>query len=221
MTFPVVAEQAYRYWTYWVLENGQWAFSQVAPAGTLPEDGAVQGWRFAVTTVAGSSSAAPRTDPALAFERACADVQAIAGTKRVAVVIDPGEAGIAPNGETPPSPQAACAVVDLDATGAQALSSVANLRVDNGLVCGIDNYPARECAVTIAAVEATQATTNDPDPDVLATASAQATLTATSIDPSVDAGSGSPIGVALTAALLVVGLCAAWWLQRRRLKGTR
>jgi len=229
MTAPVVTEQAYRYWTYWVLENGQWSFSQVAPAGTLPDDGAVQGWRFAVTTIAGSSTSAPRTDPTLAFDRACAEISAPAGNKRVAIVIDSGEAGIAPNGETPPTPRVACAVVDDDATGAQAVSSVADLRVENGLVCAIDRYPARECAITIAIQNPASSTSPDPQAqsqsmDVLsktATQAPDASSPALSSLTATDPTSGSPIGVGLTALLLLAGLCVAWWLQRRRIRGTR
>jgi hypothetical protein len=229
MTAAVVTEQAYRYWTYWVVDQGQWSFSQVAPAGTLPPDGAVQGWRFAVTTLAGSSSSAPRTDPTAAFERACAGITAPVGSKRIAVVIDPGEVGSAPQGESPPPPRAACAVVDGDATGAKALSSIADLRVEDGLVCSIDGYPARECAITLeSSAGSTSAlspgpTGNENAPtqglDVLSTTS---TLAPTEPVPaSGTPAPGSPVAVGLTAVLLLAGLCVAWWLQRRRLRGTR
>jgi MYXO-CTERM domain-containing protein len=224
MTAPVVAEQAYRYWTYWVLDAGQWSFSQVAPAGTLPQDGAVQGWRFAVTTIAGSSSSAPRTDPALAFERACAGTTAPVGSKRIAVVIDPGEVDSAPLGESAPPPRAACAVVDGDATGAKALSTIADLRVEDGLVCAIDGYPARECAITLDSDTASSSSTkNENAPaqslDVLSTTSTLAPTEPVSVSGS--PASGSPAAVGLTAVLLLAGLCLAWWLQRRRLRGTR
>ena len=224
MTAPVVTEQAYRYWTYWVLDSGQWSFSQVAPAGTLPEDGAVQGWRFAVTTIAGNSSSTPRTDPALAFERACAGITAPAGSKRVAIVIDSGEAALAPSAQVPPAPRAACAVVDADATGAQSLSSIANLRVEDGLVCAIDGYPSGECAVTLNSGDLLASTTTSQSSqqapvDVLAASPTQTATAATNGDAQTAAG--SPLAVGITAVLLLAGLCVAWWLQRRRLRGTR
>lgn len=216
MTASVVAEQAYRYWTFWIVDQGQWAFSQLGPASTLPPDGAVQGWRFAVTTSAGNSLASPRTDPASAFDRACGRVDAVAGAKRVAIVIDAGDRDTAPSGQSPPSPRAACAVVEVDATGAKALASVADLRIRDGLVCGIDNYPAHECAVTVPGVGSPPSTAREPSVDVLAAAPTASTAAASSPPGDI----GSPVGAALTALLLVVGLAVAWWLQRRRLRGS-
>ncbi len=218
MSAPVLVEQAYRYWTYWVVENGQWQFSQVAPGGTLPADGAVQGWRFAVTTVAGSSSAAPRTDPALAFQRACSDVQARAGTKRVAIVIDTGAAADAPEGQQPPAARSACAVVEQDATGAQALMSIAEPRVEDGLVCAVDGYPVGECAITVNMTSTGSAAPQLMDVLVNSQTSAGTTAPTTSTSAPAAETAGSPTGAIITAALLVVGLAIAWWLQRRRLR---
>jgi hypothetical protein len=64
----------------------------------------------------------------------------------VGVVIDYGTAEDAPDGDTPPAARGACAVVPAEATGADALAAVAEVRVgDGGFVCGIDGYPTSGC----------------------------------------------------------------------------
>ena len=63
-----------------------------------------------------------------------------------AVLVDFGSSADAPNGSTPPASLASCASVDADATSMRALSSAFDLRIEDGLVCGIDGYPATGCA---------------------------------------------------------------------------
>ena len=56
---PSAKAAAYRYWTYWQAPAGAWVFATAGPATTVPTDGTVEGWRFAVTSAAGSAAAQP------------------------------------------------------------------------------------------------------------------------------------------------------------------
>ena len=39
---------SYRFWGFYQLTDGAWAFATKGPDETTPKDGAVEGWRFAV-----------------------------------------------------------------------------------------------------------------------------------------------------------------------------
>lgn len=133
---------AFRYWGYYQWSAGEWAFATTGPGDTVPEDGAVEGWRFAVAD--DSSSRFPRTGDV--FDDICGDASAGDGQKRVAVVIDYGTPEDAPEGDEPPAPRGGCAVVDEEATGADVLASVSEVRTgDDGLTCGIDGFPGAGC----------------------------------------------------------------------------
>lgn len=133
----------YRYWNYFHLQTGSWEFSQVGPAEFQPEDGAVEGYRFGTSTTA--EGIPPRADLAeVNFDSICGGTQAGNGEKLVAVVLDYGTEADA-DGETPPAPRAECAAVDQGATGQQVLNSVADVRVESGLTCAINGYPAEGC----------------------------------------------------------------------------
>jgi hypothetical protein len=145
---PAQAADGFRYWNYFHLQDGSWAFSQVGPGDYQPEDGAVEGYRYGTSTTA--EGIAPRADLAtLTFERVCADAQAEDGQKRVAVLIDYGTEADA-EGADVPAPRAACAVVPDDASGRQVLASVADLRAEKGLTCAVDGYPATGCGEPVA-----------------------------------------------------------------------
>ena len=133
---------AYRYWGYYTWTDGAWAFATAGPDQTDPADGAVEGWRFAVTTESGSPRA-PRADGD--FAAICASTDAATGKKRVAVVLDAGLADDSPDGAEPPGARGACALVDQAASGAQVLAVVATARIEGGLVCSLDGYPAQGC----------------------------------------------------------------------------
>ncbi len=77
------------------------------------------------------------------------------GKKRVGLVVDYGTSSDAPDGEAPPSMLSTCAVVPEDANGYDVLVTVAQLRTDGGLICGINGYPASECGAPVS----------DPTPD--------------------------------------------------------
>ncbi|MFI8458698.1 SCO2322 family protein [Kitasatospora sp. NPDC085464] len=145
----------YRYWSFWRGADGGWAYQQQGPAIAVPPDGAVDGWRFAVSPDGGQDAARPRT--AGSFADICAQTPAQDGRKRVAVVLDFGTADDAgPAAGAVPEPRTACAVVAPRATSAEVLAAVAPpLRYDtNGLLCAIAGYPTAGCADQVGAAGA-------------------------------------------------------------------
>ena len=139
---PTAQATAYRYWSYWVGTDGPWSFSAQG-AARVPQDGDVDGWRFAVSQSTGSSTPPRHLSD---FESICGDTAAADGRKRVGVVIDFGTGTDAPPGQTPPAgPVVGCVVVASDANGYAVLDAVTSLRVDAGLICGIAGYPSTGC----------------------------------------------------------------------------
>ncbi|TRV82015.1 hypothetical protein FKN01_01675 [Streptomyces sp. 130] len=139
----------YRYWSFWEGSANGWSYATQGPSLVRPEDGSVQGFRFSVSADSQDASK-PRRAPD--FAKICADTPAKDGSKRVAVVIDPGTAADAPDGETPPAPRTACARVAEDASGAEALAAVAEpLRYDaSAMLCAISGYPATGCGEQVS-----------------------------------------------------------------------
>ncbi len=143
------AADGYRYWNYFHLEDGSWAFSQVGPGDYDPQDGAVEAYRFGTSFTA--EGIPPRADLGeLNFDTVCEGTEAPAGDKRVAVLIDYGTEADA-DGTTPPAPRAECAVVAAGADGQQVLASVADIRVEDALTCALDGYPVKGCGEPVAA----------------------------------------------------------------------
>lgn len=147
------AESAYRYWTYWQGNAGAWQFGTQGPATSNPADGSVEGWRFAISGAAGSTESEPSLSPATAFADLCGSTPPMSGQKRVALVVDPGYASEAPEGEEPIGALSTCVVADADASGYDILRSQLEVRVQGGLVCGIGGFPAHECAPVIEVSE--------------------------------------------------------------------
>ncbi len=217
VTSPAQAA-AYRYWTYWQAPAaaGTWAFATQGPGTAVPADGDVEGWAFGVTTQSADPDDAPATAPD--FAAVCADTAAAPDGKRVALIIDFGPAAVAPAGQTPPAPVAQCVVAAPDATGYDLLRSVAEVRTEDGLVCGVAGYPEGECAPVLSDAEAE---------DLLTAASASASpgpgtstpspsgMAAAATGPATGPGSGSPVAVLAVAALLLGG-GALWYRGRRR-----
>ncbi|MDP4804655.1 MAG: SCO2322 family protein [Candidatus Nanopelagicales bacterium] len=143
------AESGYRYWTFWVSEGENWRFATEGPATTRTSEGDVFGWRFAITTATATKDAQPSISAPAAFAKACADVSAPEGEHRLAIVIDYGSADQAPEDEVPPTNRIECVLALDGSTAAQSLSTIANLRVDQGFVCGVDGYPESECAPVV------------------------------------------------------------------------
>ena len=151
---------AYRYWSYWLGAEGGWAFSNVGPAFRSPADGTLEGWRFSVSGVEGNHAPSFAAD----FEAVCGDTAPEDGRKRVAVVVDPGLAADAPEGEQPPGAWAMCVVAEQRATGYDVLRAAATVRAERGLICGIGGYPARGCADVIADPVPTPTKSPKPSP---------------------------------------------------------
>lgn len=136
---PAHAEDGYRYWMYFHLQDGAWTFAQTGPADQTPEDGAVEGFRFGVSTP--EAGVEPRADLSeVSFDTVCAGSEAGDGQKRVAFVLDYGDLD-----EDAPDPRADCAVVDEGASTQDALQQVAQVRIEDGLTCALDGYPAAGC----------------------------------------------------------------------------
>jgi hypothetical protein len=143
------AETAYRYWTYWQGNAGSWQFATQGSATSNPADGAVEGWRFAISGATGGIEAQPSLNPLTAFTDLCGSTPPIGGKKRIALIVDPGYASEAPEGEEPISAVSTCVVANADASGYDILRSQLPVRVEGGLVCGIGGYPAVECTPVI------------------------------------------------------------------------
>ncbi|MFF2348912.1 SCO2322 family protein [Kitasatospora sp. NPDC058115] len=191
----------YRYWSFWRWSDGGWAYQQQGPAVHVPADGAVDGWRFAVSPDGGQDAARPGTPGD--FAAVCAGTPAEAGRKRVAVVLDFGAAADAPGGESPPAPRTACAVVAPRASSAEVLATVAPpLRYDtNGLLCAIAGYPRGGCADQLGAAGAPQ----------------EGERPAQGASAARTSPSGPVLGVGAGLALVVaLGAGAAWQAHRRR-----
>lgn len=146
---PAFADDAYRYWSYWNADAGAWQYAKFGPAMTKAKDGGVDGWRYGVGTLRSS------TPPSIApdFNAICGNTVAGTDQVRVAVVIDFG------TGTDAPAPRSACAVVAAGLTRASALTAVAPLRLNQGFVCGIDNYPQTGCSENAAAPTTTPTAT--------------------------------------------------------------
>lgn len=196
----------YRYWSFWEGSGNGWTYASQGPSVTRPDDGAVQGFRFSVSADS-QDAAKPRRSPD--FAKICADTPAKGGTKRVALVIDPGTAVDAPEGETPPAPRTECARVPKDASSAEALASVAKpLRYgSDALLCAISGYPVKGCGEQVS---------GNGDSSRQATPSAPTSASA-------DAGSGGSGGGGPSAgvlvgvgAVLLLGIAAVAQARRRR-----
>ena len=138
----------FKYWNYFHVKGGKYAFATTGPSGFKPPNGSVEAYRY------GLSSTAAGLPPRVAattytIDDLCANTKAKSGQKRVGVLIDYGTAADAANGAKPPKPRGDCAVVPTAATGQQVLDAVADVRVEKQLVCGIDGYPVSGCSVTV------------------------------------------------------------------------
>ncbi|WP_031171054.1 SCO2322 family protein [Streptomyces durhamensis] len=188
----------YRYWSFWERTGGHWTYATQGPSTARPDDGAVEGFRFAVSA---DSADANRPRGAADFGTICAGTPARSGTKRVALVLDFGTPADAPSGETPPARRTACARVSADATSAEALAAVAPpLRYDtNALLCAIAGYPKKGCGEQVSASSGGKSLEKSGGSD----------------DGGSDDGPslGLPIGAGAVAALAGA---AAWQARRRR-----
>ncbi len=144
---PGAQSASYRYWSYWLTTEGSWTFSNRGPAFYVPADGTVEGWRFGISEGTSGAGLFPRATPD--FDRICAQTPERSDRKRIALVVDPGTAAHAPEGEMPGEPWAMCVSVALRATGFDVLRAATTVRTQRGLVCALTDYPAQECAVAL------------------------------------------------------------------------
>ncbi|MFG2830509.1 SCO2322 family protein [Streptomyces sp. NPDC048434] len=202
-TGPAQAQE-YRYWSFWHGTGSSWAYATEGPATLRPADGAVEGFRFAVSA---DSAAAGKPRAAAGFDAICHGTPAKDGRKRVGIVIDFGTAADAPGGERPPKARTECAQVSEDASAGEALAAVArSLRYDpNALLCAIAGYPTSGCADPVKGAK-------EP------ASSASASSGAAADGDASGGGDGGPSAglVGGVAAVVVLGAAAVWQARRRR-----
>lgn len=143
------AEKGWRYWGYFQAAPGAttWSYANTGPAASIPKDGAVEGWRYSF-----SSDTVDTGNPALKpnFKAICSGVAAQSGMVRVAVVVDFGLRAIAPKGESVQQTIRQCVTAKSGSNGLELLSKVVPIRTAaSGFVCGLNNYPAKECSTEI------------------------------------------------------------------------
>ena len=208
---------AYRFWGFYELTNGAWAFAQKGPEQTVPKDGAVDGWRFAVSDANGTSRF-PRA--VLTFEQVCGSTPAASGKKRVGLVVDYGRPADATDGDTPLAPAAKCAVVATDATSLDVLRTVGEVRVEKGLLCGVNGYPASGCGGEVKTVSPEAAAPDAPvtiaapaaTPTASAVAQQGAAQPAQAADHRTSAGTWAAY---IAVAVLVLALIGYLYLRSR------
>lgn len=202
MTVAPAQAAGYRYWSFWEQDGSKntkttWTYATAGPSQSKPDDGDVQGFRFAVSA---DSKDAKQPRGAADFDTICSGTSAEDGKKRIALVIDFGTAADAPSGETPPKPRTACAQVAEDATSADALAAVAKpLRYDSSaMLCAISGYPKSGCGEQVSGKKTDNAS-EKPDAK--------------------DSGSdgGPSVGlIAGVAVVVVLGIAAGVQARRRR-----
>ncbi|MGW5070628.1 SCO2322 family protein [Streptomyces cyaneofuscatus] len=202
----------YRYWSFWEGDGKSWAYATQGPSLVRPDDGTVQGFRFAVSE---DSADADRPRHAPDFGAICADTPAKGGAKRVALVIDPGTAEDAPTGEKPAALRTACAQVAPDASSAEALASVAKpLRYDSSaMICAISGYPKTGCGEQVSGDGSKK---DGSGKDGSTKPSAPEASSAPAAD---DGGSGGGPSAGLLlgiGAVLLLGVAAVFQARRRR-----
>ena len=164
---PASAED-YRYWSFYVAKDNAWTFATTGPADNPLADRDVNGWQFGI--FGDNGGATPAQAPS--FADLCPTLEsagAAEGQLRVAVVIDAGTPQEAPAGETPIEDRVECVLLPAGANSFQALAKAAEIREDNGMVCGIDGYPATECAAVVSS-----SASPTPSTEVTATAAEDA-----------------------------------------------
>ncbi len=84
----------YRYWSFWDRTGTHWTYATQGPSTTRPDDGDVQGFRFAVSEDSANAKQPRLQSPD--FAKICANSPAVQGKKRIALVIDFGTGPDAP-----------------------------------------------------------------------------------------------------------------------------
>jgi hypothetical protein len=143
------ASKGWRYWGYYQAapKATAWKAAMTGPTVDIA-DGSVEGWIFTF-----SSDDLPSTPPSIKpnFATICGKTKAQAGLKRIGLVIDFGSKAYAPKGEKVQKTIVRCVVTSNESQGIDVLAQEINVRqADSGLICGFNNYPAKECGVEIS-----------------------------------------------------------------------
>lgn len=143
------ASKGWRYWGYYQAapKSTAWKAAMTGPTVDIA-DGSVEGWIFTF-----SSDDIPSTPPSVKpnFASICGKTKAQAGLKRIGLVIDFGGKAYAPKGEKVQKTIVRCVLTSKDSQGIDILAQEINVRqADSGLICGFNNYPAKECGVEIS-----------------------------------------------------------------------
>jgi hypothetical protein len=209
---------SYRFWGFFQYTDGAWAFAQKGPAETVPADGSVEGWRFAVSGP--DSSRYPRATAT--FDQLCAATPVQDGHKRVGVIVDFGRAADAEDGATPPEPLGTCAVLTTEGTSVDALQAVGEVRSDKGLICAVKGYPSTGCGGEVSKVSPEAAAEDTPVTLALPSPSAKATDAPTPAAAPQPAASDASTTLAGTwaayglVAVLIIALAILLVLRSRR-----
>lgn len=146
---PAQAQDYYRFWVYFHVEDGGYVPSSEGVGTYVPEDGTLEAFRWAAPESQQMDSNPPRVDlGTVTFDTLCGGTEAPSGQKRVALLVDFGVDADA-EGQAIPEPRGECAVVPEDATTLQALDEVAETRTDKGLLCAIDGFPTEGCGGSV------------------------------------------------------------------------
>jgi len=141
------AETGWRYWGYFQAAPSatSWTAAMTGPTVNVA-DGSVEGWAFTFSNDAIPNAKAPKVAPS--FSAICGKTKAVAGKKRVGVMIDFGSAVLRPKGESTPRLIQRCVVADKGALGLDVLGkAVKFLAQGSGFIFGLNGYPAKECGV--------------------------------------------------------------------------
>lgn len=203
---------AYRYWGYFQWDGSAWQFASKGPGQVKPADGSVEGWRFA--TAGEDSTRFPRAE--VGFDEVCGGTDVEDGQKRVAVVIDYGRAADTEDGSTPPDPVAECASVDEAATSLEVLGSVADVRTDKQLVCGVDGHPASGCGGEVKSVSPEAQAADEPVEVTIAGQESADGADTRAADASEDDGTSTGTWLGIGVVVLVAAALAVAALVRRR-----
>ena len=144
----MAAEKGWRYWGYYQSASGSHTWSEAMTGPTVElHDGDVEGWVFTVSSKS-IAPQSPHTSPS--FKTLCKGVKYQKEKIRVGVIIDFGNASIAPKPEALPKTIRPCIVLPRGAIGLEVLKKVGTIRQSSqGFICGIRNYPAKECSAEI------------------------------------------------------------------------
>ena len=149
LTIAPAQAAAYRYWGFYQLTDGAWAYAQKGPDQTIPADGSVEGWRFAVGDE--SRHAVPRA--VLTFDALCAATPQVPATSASASSSTSAAPPMPRRLPPRPSPRrsAPCADQRDEHRRARAGGRAAHRK---GLICAVAGYPATGCGGEVKEVGA-------------------------------------------------------------------